>query len=164
MRVRRAQDEDAGEILTVQRAAFVTEAQLNDNAHLPPLTEQLAEIVTAIRADDVAVVVAEIEGERRRVVGAARATSDPQTGLARIGRVAVAPDLQGSGIGTALVAAAEAAALAAAPALSGFQLFTGATSTSNIRWYERLGYVVDGTDLDHAGIAVVTMRKVVAAR
>lgn len=38
---------DAGELLTLQRAAFVTEAQLYDNPHLPPLTETL----DALRAD-----------------------------------------------------------------------------------------------------------------
>jgi len=32
---------DAGELLTLQRAVFVTEAQLYDNPHLPPLTETL---------------------------------------------------------------------------------------------------------------------------
>jgi hypothetical protein len=36
--IRRADPADAGEVLTVQRAAFVTEAQLHDDPHLAPST------------------------------------------------------------------------------------------------------------------------------
>jgi len=35
---------DAGEILTLQRAAFVTEAQLYGDLHLPPLTQTIEDL------------------------------------------------------------------------------------------------------------------------
>ena len=38
---------DAGEVLTLQRAAFVTEAQAHGDPALPPLTQTLAELRAA---------------------------------------------------------------------------------------------------------------------
>ena len=38
-----AQPDDAGELLTLQRAAFLAEARLNGSLELPPLTETVAE-------------------------------------------------------------------------------------------------------------------------
>ena len=42
--------EDGGELLTLQRAAFVTEAQLYGSPWLPALTETLAELQAAVGA------------------------------------------------------------------------------------------------------------------
>jgi hypothetical protein len=36
--------DDAGELLTLQRAAYVTEAQAHNDLALPPLTQSLAEL------------------------------------------------------------------------------------------------------------------------
>lgn len=41
-------DADAGELLTLQRAAYVTEAQAHDDPYLPPLTESLAQVRAAL--------------------------------------------------------------------------------------------------------------------
>ncbi|WP_202970200.1 hypothetical protein [Tessaracoccus flavescens] len=61
--------DDAGEIMTLQRAAYVTEAILHDDLALPPLTQTLDE-----RSDELA---------------------DPA--VTALGRLVVAPDLQGRG-------------------------------------------------------------------
>ena len=120
----------AGEILTVQRAAYVAEAQRYGDPLLPPLTQPLAEIL-----EDA------VSGRRlvalrgSRVVGTVRA--EERDGVLHIGRLAVAPDLQGQGIGRRLLLAAEDSA---GPAVQGYELFTGADSDDNIRLYERLGY------------------------
>jgi hypothetical protein len=62
--IRRAAVADAGEVLTVQPAAFVTEAQLHDDVHMPPLTQTLAEVRAAIATSTVPVAV-----DRQRIVG-----------------------------------------------------------------------------------------------
>lgn len=41
---------DAGEVLTLQRAAYVTEAQLYNDAFLPALTQTLDELVAEIES------------------------------------------------------------------------------------------------------------------
>lgn len=121
---------DAGELLTLQRAAYVTEAQLHDEPMIPPLCETLDELLAAMAAGTMLKAVL-----GTRIVGAVRARVEGTT--LHIGRTAVAPDLQGRGIGTRLLAAAEASA---PPAVERFELFTGDRSAANLRLYARLGY------------------------
>ncbi|MCW3841272.1 GNAT family N-acetyltransferase, partial [Micromonospora yasonensis] len=84
---------DAGEILTVQRAAYLVEAQRYRDLFLPPLTETLDEVRAALAGP--AVVLAARLGPR--LVGSIRARIDGDT--AHVGRLSVAPDQQGRGIG-----------------------------------------------------------------
>jgi GNAT superfamily N-acetyltransferase len=121
---------DAGEILTLQRAAYLSEAQLYGDPFLPPLTETLEEIVAAIAAATVLKAV-----EEGRVIATGRARADGAT--LHLGRFAVAPDRQGQGLGSRLIAALEAAA---DPDIEHFELFTGFKSDMNLRLYKRLGY------------------------
>lgn len=71
-----------------------------------------------------------------RIVGSVR--SRVEDGVLHVGRLVVAPDQQGRGIGRALLEAAEAAAV---PAARTAALFTGHRSAGNLRLYRRLGYV-----------------------
>lgn len=145
---------DAGEILTVQRAAYVSEAQLYDDPRLPPLTETLAEVSAALAGDTV-VLVARVGP---RLAGVVRARLDGAT--ARIGRLAVAPDLQGRGIGGRLLATVEARLVGRADRL---ELFTGAHSTANLRLYGRHGYRVSGHRRLDTGPGLTYLEKRLAA-
>jgi hypothetical protein len=40
--------QDAGEVLTLQRAAYVTEAQAHSDPHLPPLCQSLTDLATEL--------------------------------------------------------------------------------------------------------------------
>ena len=120
---------DAGEVLTVQRAAFVSEALIYGTADMPPLVQTLKELEAELRDADG--WVARIDG---RLVGAIRTREEAD--LLLIGRIAIAPDQQGEGIGQALLEAAETHSDAAEA-----ELFTGSLSEANIRLYERCGYV-----------------------
>jgi tRNA (guanine37-N1)-methyltransferase len=128
--IRAAVPADAGELLTVQRAAFVTEAQLNDAPHIPPLTETLEDVVHAIRT-----TVTLVARDRGRLVGGVRGERDGTAWL--IGRLATAPDVQGSGVGSRLLAEIEAAAPDDARLL---RLVTGARSVPSHGFYTRRGY------------------------
>ncbi|MCC6496127.1 MAG: GNAT family N-acetyltransferase [Propionibacteriaceae bacterium] len=119
---------DAGEVLTVQRAAFVVEAQLYGDPFLPPLVETVAQVVADLGRCRGLVAIA---GDR--LVGSVRVRVDGST--LHIGRLAVAPDQQGRGLGALLLARAEEVA----PATEAL-LFTGHRSDSNLRLYERAGY------------------------
>src|SRR4051794_14618897 len=100
VRIERADVADAGEILTLQRAAYVSEAQLHGDPFLPPLVESVEQVRTMIAGS---LVLKATVGAR--IAGSVRARFNDRTCL--IGRLAVAPDLQGRGIGRALMSALE---------------------------------------------------------
>ncbi|MDG4823830.1 GNAT family N-acetyltransferase [Asanoa sp. WMMD1127] len=131
MEIRRADAADAGEVFTLQRAAFLSEAQRYDDPHLPVLTETLAELTAVL---DTVFVGRHLAG-RLVVVGRGRLDA---AGTCHIGRLAVAPDLRGQGLGRRMLRAVEAAH----PDARRFELFTGAASHDNIRLYERNGYTI----------------------
>ncbi|MGH3702782.1 MAG: GNAT family N-acetyltransferase, partial [Pseudonocardiaceae bacterium] len=68
LRVERAGIADAGELLTLQRAAYVTEARLYLDPELPALTQSLAELVDELRSALALKAVVD-----HRIVGAVRA-------------------------------------------------------------------------------------------
>jgi chorismate mutase/GNAT superfamily N-acetyltransferase len=118
----------AGEVLTVQRAAYLAEAQVYGDPSIPPLTETLADVAAAVAGGSVLTATV-----GPRVVGAVRGTV--ADGVLSIGRLAVAPDQQGRGIGAALLAAVERT-----PGARRAVLFTGVRSEGNLRLYRRRGY------------------------
>lgn len=149
--IEEARGDDAGAILTVQRAAYVTEAQLYGDPFISPLTESLAQVRAAI--DGAPTVLAARRGTR--VIGAARGTVNGRTG--QVGRLVVAPDEQGRGVATALLDALER--VLADAGCTEFALFTGHLSDGNLRLYRRRGYAE--TRREHIGGALtfVHMRK-----
>ncbi len=126
----RARTDDAGEILTIERAAYLNEGVLHGDLSIPPLTETLAEVQAAIVASTVLVA-------RRgaRVVGSVRGESRGDAWY--VGRLMVAPDQQGAGIGRLLLSAVEAAAPTTAARI---ELSTGGNSARNLAFYARRGY------------------------
>lgn len=145
--IRRITAADAGEVLTVQRAAFVSEALIYGDPNQPPLTQTLEQLEAELRDAKGFVAVSD-----RRIVGALRATE--REGMLQIGRIAVAPDVQGSGVGRQLLDAIENDTDCAEA-----ELFTGSLSEANIALYEQCGYrVVERIDQGD-GTAQIFMRK-----
>ncbi|MCR2813282.1 GNAT family N-acetyltransferase [Microbacterium sp. zg.Y1090] len=117
--------------MTLQRAAFVSEALIYGDPDMPPLTQTLEELQAEL-ADNLGCVA--LDGPR--IVGAVRARHDGD--LLLIGRIAIAPDQQGRGIGTTLLAAVEQRGRDAGATTA--ELFTGSLSEANLRLYQREGY------------------------
>jgi ribosomal protein S18 acetylase RimI-like enzyme len=142
-------DGDAGEVLTVQRAAFVAEARRYGDPDMPPLREDLDGVRAAIAEQIVLVAV-----RGTRLVGSIRLRVEGSVG--HVGRLAVAPDQERRGIGTALLRAAEAAVPVGVRSLS---LFTGGDSAPTIARYERAGYGRVGESTDDHGTTLVHLTK-----
>ncbi len=125
---------DAGELLTLQRACWVQERQANPEVPIDALTESYDDVRAWIGAG--VVLVARGAG---RLVGAVRGRlHETADGTAwDIGRLMVAPDLQGRGLGRTLLEHIEEIAPDEATC---FELFTGAGSARNQKMYKKAGY------------------------
>jgi GNAT superfamily N-acetyltransferase len=145
---------DAGEMLTVQRAAYVTEAQRYDAPGIPPLRESLEEMRADLARAGGGELLALGARLGARLVGSVRGRIDGDR--MEVARFTVAPDLQGHGIGRALLAALHAATPAV---VSVSWLVTGARSDDNVRFYTAAGYGVVGTTADAAGVELVRMER-----
>ncbi|GAB3153359.1 GNAT family N-acetyltransferase [Amycolatopsis sp. NPDC004378] len=131
--------EDCAELLVLQRCCWVQEAVLNGTLDIPALHESLEDVRDWTKTWSVWVL-----RQEHRLVGAVRARLEGDCW--EIGRLMVAPDLAGRGLGRRLLAHAESHAPAEARR---FALFTGARSTRNITLYQRAGYRL--TDAPAAG-------------
>jgi len=136
---------DAGEILTLQRACWVQEAIANDTLAIPTLHDTLADVVASLETWRTFVV-----REGGRLIGSVRGRLD--LGEWDIGRLMVAPDLQGRGLGRALLAFIEEVA---PPEAASYCLFTGSRSVDNIRMYKKAGYRPRGPLQGHPEVLVL---------
>jgi NAD(P)H-dependent FMN reductase/GNAT superfamily N-acetyltransferase len=143
-RVAPVQPSDLAELLVLQRACWVQEAIANDTLDIPALHET---------AQDVAEWAAtwQVWCVRRhgRLVAAVRARANGT--VWDIGRLMVAPDLAGRGLGSWLLAYAEGEA---PNEITTFALFTGEHSDRNIALYQRSGYQL--TDEGTEGVVRLT--------
>jgi predicted GNAT family N-acyltransferase len=135
--------QDAGE----RHAAFaLREAVFVDEQGVPPELE-------IDEHDDGALHLVALDGAR--VVGACRLIDDG--GGTKFGRLVVAPDARGRGIGNALLAEAERRARAL-----GRDRMTLDAQAAAIGLYERAGYTPRGEPFLDAGIEHITMEKALA--
>ncbi len=133
--VRLARAADAPELLVLQRCCWVEEAQRNDALLLPPLTESLDDVRASLGEWQTFVV-----RSADRLVGSVRGRLAALDGTERrwdIGRLMVAPDLTGRGLGRWLLSHIEEAA---PPETTSYSVFTGRRSERNLRMYRRAGY------------------------
>lgn len=121
---------DAAELLVLQRCCWVEEAIANDTLDVAALHESLEDVRAWL--GEWATWTVRLSG---RLVGAVRARREGSTW--DIGRLMVAPDLAGHGLGRWLLRFAEAQA---PDDVESIILFTGARSTRNIAMYERAGF------------------------
>lgn len=155
--------EDAGELLTLQLAAFVSQDQHHGDPILSPLREGLAGIerVVADPTRTVLTVEATVDGafgRGGRLLGSAQLRVTQPGELAQVCRVVVAPDVQGMGLGTLLLTSLHQVA-EQIEGLAGLQLFIGADSERTLDFYRRHGYVDGEVITDEHGVRLQVMRR-----
>jgi GNAT superfamily N-acetyltransferase len=127
---------DAGELLTLQHAAWVREALSNDTLDIPPLRENLADVVSQL--SDPGNTIWGYRNDAGRLIATVRTSlRDPQTAL--VGRLGVVPDRFREGIGGEMLRFAEKQLPAT---VTRVELFTGLKSLGNHEFYARHGYVI----------------------
>jgi tRNA (guanine37-N1)-methyltransferase len=150
--IRAAVPADAPELLTLQRAAFVREIAAHGTDRFPALTEELEDVVDGLSTWST--VVARAGG---RLVGAGRGRLLEDGATWEVGRIMVAPDRTGHGLGRALLARVEALAPAEANA---FRLLVAVGAERTRRFYRKAGYRDSGSPAEVEGTVEMTRRRV----
>ncbi len=133
LELRPAVQADAAQLLTLQRACWVKEAHDNDIIRLPALMESLDDVRAGLSTWTTWMLFA-----GPRLVGSVRAgRAERDRSIWEIGRLMVAEDLRGRGLGRVLLDHIEATA---PDDITMYALFTGARSDDNLRRYRRAGY------------------------
>ena len=148
MNIQPARQQDLPEIMAVQRAAFEAEAQLVNDWNIPPLTQTLDELADDLRKGIMLMAV----NEDGKIVGTVRGHKAPDGFY--IGRLAVQPQWQGRGCGSALLKTIIAEAGA-----TRLVLFTSTKSERNLRLYEKFGFTHFKKSTTATGVPLIWLEK-----
>ncbi len=122
---------DAEEILTLQKLAYQSEAEIYNDFNIPPLVQTLESIEKDFENQFFLKAVT-----KGRIIGSVRTYIKEET--CYIGRLIVHPDFQNQGIGTKLMSEIERIF----NHCERFELFTGDRSERNLYLYQKLGYKI----------------------
>ena len=142
-----SEEADAAEVLRLQYASYQSEAELNNDFTIQPLTQTLDEVLAEYRRG--IVLKAALDDI---IIGSVRAYADGDT--VYIGKLIVHPNHQGKGLGKRLLAEVESKFLN-----KRFELFTSGKSERNLWLYEKTGYRRFKEVTDESGITFVYMEK-----
>jgi tRNA (guanine37-N1)-methyltransferase len=151
LEVRLATRADAGELFTLTRACWLQELWANPGVVIPALEESFEDAVRDL--GEWTTFVARAGG---RIVGSTRGRVTGDGTVWDVGRVMVAPDLQGRGLGRYLLRMIEDAAPGE---VTSYELYTGARSVDNILMYKKAGYRLHGPAPGPPGAVVMTKRR-----
>jgi N-acetylglutamate synthase-like GNAT family acetyltransferase len=148
MLIERAVIENAGEILDLQKLAYLSEAEIIDDFTIPPLHQTIDEI----RSEFDHQIFLKI-GLENRIAGSVRCYLEKET--CHIGKLIAHPDCQNSGMGTKLLNAAEKQF----PDAERYELFTGQKSKKNLHLYGKNGYRIFKTETISEKLTLVFLEK-----
>ena len=146
-KITRANLSDMEEILTLQYAAYQSEALIHNDFTIQPLRETLDEVIAEYKKGTVLKAV-----QGGAIIGSVRACANSST--AYIGKLMVHPEHRGKGIGKSLLVAIEQEF----PHMR-YELFTSGKSDRNLHLYEAAEYVRFREETDAAGIRFVYLEK-----
>jgi len=121
--------EDLPAVLSLQKLAFLTEAELYGDG-IQPLRDELGDLEAEMKGGTRFLKAV----ENGKLVGSVRGRM--KEGSCLLGKLMVHPDWRGRGLGTKLMESAEGLF----PEAASFKLFTGSRSEGNLRLYRSLGY------------------------
>ncbi len=129
MKIQRAVIEDAPEILTLQKLAYRSEAEIYSDFSIQPLRQTLDDLKDEFQTYD---VFKALQGNN--LVASVRTLVEGES--CYVGKLMVNPAYQNQGIGYALMSYIELHN----NTVKRFELFTGHRSVRNLHLYKKLGY------------------------
>jgi len=129
MKIERADREDLENILTLQKLAYLSEADIYQDHAIEPLTQTLSMVRDEFDRQQFFKVNVD-----ENIIASVRAYFDQ--GTCFIGKLIVHPDFQNKGLGTRLMRHVEQVFSKA----NRYELFTGHNSERNLHLYQKLGY------------------------
>lgn len=151
MIIQKADISDAPEILSLQKLAYQSEAQIYNNFTIPPLTQTLEEVQDKFKDHIFLKAV-----EDGRIIGSIRANAMDSESV-YIGRLIVHPDHQNQGTGTKLMDEIEECFAD----FKRFELITGHKSSKNISIYQKRGYNIFKREKYSDNLYLLYMEKIV---
>lgn len=151
MIIQKADISDAPEILSLQKLAYLSEAEIYNDHTIPPLTQTLEEVEDKFEDHIFLKAV-----ENGRIIGSVRGNVLDSESV-YIGRLIVNPDHQNQGIGTKLLDKIESCF----PNFKRFELITGYKSEKNISIYTKRGYRIFKKEKFSDGLYLLYLEKVV---
>lgn len=139
---------DAEEILDLQKAAFLGQAQIYNNFRLPPLVQTIDSIKQEFSSKSFLKAVF-----NDQIIASVKFMQSGNT--VHVERLVVHPMFQNQGIGTYLMKTLEDKF----PNGLTFRLFTGEKSSRNVHLYTKLGYQLVRKETTDQGIELVHMEK-----
>lgn len=139
--------EDIPDILRVQYAAYQSEALLNNNFTIQPLTQTAEQVLSEFK---LGVVLKAVKNDK--IVGSVRGYE--KNGVAYIGKLIVLPGYRNAGIGKRLLQSIENEFHCGR-----YELFTGSQSVKNISFYEKNGYYGFKTEETAPGLSLLFLEK-----
>lgn len=146
--IHRAAVDEAKEILSMQKLAYQSEAEIYNDFFIEPLVQTLGDVKDQF--EEHTFFTAKIEAT---LVGSVRGRLEK--GICYIGKLMVHPDYQNRGIGKKLMREME---LFFNSCLK-YELFTGDKSEKNLHVYEKMGYQVFMTKRINDHLSLVFMEK-----
>lgn len=129
---------DTGEVLTLQRAAFAYDVCVRYPGYTAPVTQTLQELHAELSVEGS--VALGIRDRGRLVASVRLRRSGPDS--VYLGRLVVAPDRAGEGLGAQIMTAVDDVALPRFVGARRIDLTTDGQATWLVAWYQRLGYRV----------------------
>lgn len=141
--------EDLGEILEIQKAAYLSEAELYHEIVIPPMTQTLKEVQEEYTNSTFYKLV-----DKSNVIGSVRVHQSKDT--CYINKLCVLPNVQGQGYGGLIMNEVEKNATTC----TRFELFTGHRSMKNLNFYIRLGYRAFKQEIINDSLTLIYMEKI----
>ncbi len=151
MIIERARACDAEEILSLQKLAYKSEAEIYNYFDIPPRVQTLKDMEGDFRRQ--IFLKATIDG---KIIGSVRAFAEE--GTCYIGKLMVHPDFQNQGTGKKLMNEIESRF----KSCGRFELFTGNTSEKNIYLYQKIGYIIFKTEKINDNLTFVYLEKTIS--